>query len=49
MSKKVLVTGSLGYIGSILTPYLKDRGFEVIGYDTGFFENSILYEPDKGL
>ncbi len=43
--KKVLVTGSLGYLGSVLTEYLERNGFEVIGYDTGFFRHCALYEP----
>ena len=33
---KVLLTGSEGYIGSVLGPYLMKRGHEVIGLDTGF-------------
>ncbi len=43
--KKVLVTGSLGYLGSVLTQDLADHGYECAGYDTGFFRNSILYKP----
>lgn len=34
---KVLVTGSLGYIGTVLVPYLLDRGFEVVGYDIDYY------------
>jgi nucleoside-diphosphate-sugar epimerase len=45
--KRVLITGSLGYIGSVLTDYLTNRGFECIGFDTGFFEDSLLYSPAK--
>lgn len=41
--QRILVTGSLGYIGSVLTEYLNTAGFECIGYDTGFFKNSLLY------
>ncbi len=33
---KVLLTGSEGYIGSVLGPYLLHRGHEVVGLDTGF-------------
>ena len=33
---RVLVTGADGFIGSVLTPLLVDRGFEVTGLDTGF-------------
>ena len=43
--KKVLVTGSLGYIGSVLTEYLEKKGFSVVGYDTGFFRDALLYAP----
>lgn len=34
---RVLVTGSTGYIGSLLVPYLAARGHDVRGVDTGFF------------
>jgi nucleoside-diphosphate-sugar epimerase len=45
--KKVLVTGSLGYLGSVLTGYLEERGFECIGYDTGFFRDCLISEAPK--
>ena len=35
---RVLVTGHLGYIGTILTPILLKAGHEVIGYDSNLFE-----------
>jgi nucleoside-diphosphate-sugar epimerase len=41
--KKILVTGSLGYLGSVLTQYLSDAGFDCIGYDTAFFKQTLLY------
>ena len=40
---KVLVTGSDGYIGTVLCPYLMDRGFDVVGLDTGFHRAGWLY------
>jgi nucleoside-diphosphate-sugar epimerase len=43
--KKVLITGSLGYLGSVLTQSLSESGFDCVGYDTGFFSDSILYPP----
>jgi nucleoside-diphosphate-sugar epimerase len=46
-TKKILVTGSLGYIGSVLTPYLNKNNYECIGYDTGFFKDCILYPPEE--
>jgi nucleoside-diphosphate-sugar epimerase len=42
---RVLITGSLGYIGSVLTGYLADAGFECVGLDAGFFKDSLLYPP----
>lgn len=38
MIKSVLVTGNKGYIGSVLTMMLKDKGYEVRGLDTDFYE-----------
>ncbi len=43
--KKILITGSLGYLGSVLTKTLAESGFDCIGYDTGFFKDSLLYPP----
>lgn len=37
--KKILVTGSLGYIGSVLTKYLQEKGYDCVGYDMGFFRD----------
>jgi len=34
---KVLVTGNLGYIGTILVPLLLDKGHEVVGLDSDLF------------
>jgi len=41
----VLVTGSDGYIGSVLCPYLVQRGLDVVGLDTGFYRTGLLYDP----
>jgi nucleoside-diphosphate-sugar epimerase len=35
--QRILVTGSAGYIGCVMTPLLRARGHEVEGLDTGFF------------
>jgi nucleoside-diphosphate-sugar epimerase len=44
---KVLVTGTSGYIGSLLGPYLMERGHEVVGVDTGFYQEGWLYNAVK--
>jgi nucleoside-diphosphate-sugar epimerase len=44
---KVLVTGTDGYIGTILAPYLMDRGHDVTGVDTGFHRIGWLYNGVK--
>lgn len=35
---KVLVTGSLGYIGTVLVPMLDKEGFEVVGLDSDLYQ-----------
>lgn len=39
---KVLVTGNLGYIGSVLTAELIAKGYDVTGLDVGYYEECIL-------
>lgn len=45
--KNILITGSLGYIGSVLSQYLQEKGYDCNGYDTGFFRDCILYPPGE--
>lgn len=40
---KVFLTGSDGYIGTVLAPMLLEQGHEVIGCDTGFHRVGWLY------
>jgi nucleoside-diphosphate-sugar epimerase len=35
---RVLVTGHKGYIGAVLVPTLLDAGIEVVGMDTGYYD-----------
>jgi nucleoside-diphosphate-sugar epimerase len=35
---RVLLTGHLGYIGSVLGPLLQERGHDVVGLDSGLFD-----------
>lgn len=41
--QRVLLTGSLGYIGSVLGDYMASRGMECAGYDTGYFRDSLMF------
>ncbi len=40
---KVLVTGTEGYLGSLLPPLLIEKGHEVLGVDTGYYKVGWLY------
>ena len=40
---KILVTGTDGYIGSVLGPYLISKGHDVTGLDTGFYRSGWLF------
>ena len=41
---KVLLTGTDGYIGVMMAPYLAERGHDVTGLDTGFYRDGWLYD-----
>ncbi len=49
MSKTVMVTGNLGYIGSVMVPYLIGKGYDVIGYDIGYYEECYLKDSPQRL
>jgi nucleoside-diphosphate-sugar epimerase len=40
---RICVTGTEGYLGSLLAPELMRRGHEVIGLDTGYYKDRALY------
>lgn len=45
--EKVLVTGDVGYIGSVLTDMLMERKYAVQGYDAGYYEDCLLYPVEQ--
>ncbi len=42
---KILVTGNLGYVGSVVTADLIASGHHVVGYDAGYFAPCLIDEP----
>lgn len=44
--KPVLLTGHKGYIGSVMVRHLVEAGYDVVGLDTGYFEECTLV-PDQ--
>jgi nucleoside-diphosphate-sugar epimerase len=52
MTKKILITGSRGFIGSALTEHLRQKGYQVIGTHRGTQKgkpDEILLEPFKKI
>ncbi len=41
---KILLTGNHGYLGSIAAYALSEAGFEVVGLDTDFYKDGVLYQ-----
>lgn len=46
---KVLLTGNLGYIGSVMGPYLQQMGYDVVGFDIGYFAESVFGEVNADI
>ncbi len=40
--RPVLVTGHRGYLGSVMAPYLIERGYDVVGLDSGYFDECTI-------
>ncbi|MFQ5801470.1 MAG: NAD-dependent epimerase/dehydratase family protein [Candidatus Methylomirabilales bacterium] len=47
--RRVLVTGHNGYIGSVMGPALKARGYDVIGLDSFYFDADCTFLPDSAV
>lgn len=45
----VMVSGNLGYIGSVMVPMLIEKGYDVVGYDTGYYEDCYLVDSHPAL
>ncbi|MGO8860066.1 MAG: NAD-dependent epimerase/dehydratase family protein [Acidimicrobiales bacterium] len=47
--RRVLVTGDRGYLGSVMAPHLAEEGYEVVGFDTGYFNDCTLVPEEGGV
>ena len=47
IKKKILITGNLGYIGSVLTDLLIKKNYNIIGVDIGWFKNDLIKSYKK--
>lgn len=45
--KKIIVTGYNGFIGTLLVKLLAEKGYEVIGIDTNYFDEDCAFYPYK--
>ena len=41
-----MITGDKGYIGTVLAPILLEKGYDVVGLDSGYFSENIFGEDD---
>lgn len=41
-SNRVLITGNEGYIGSVMAPWLRSQGYEIVGLDSEYFSPCTL-------
>jgi nucleoside-diphosphate-sugar epimerase len=47
MNKKILITGSGGYLGSYLISFLLKKDYEILAQDIGFFKDCNLYKNNN--
>jgi len=43
---RILLTGDRGYVGTVLSSVLIEKGYDVVGYDIGYFTDNLLTEED---
>jgi nucleoside-diphosphate-sugar epimerase len=47
--KSILLTGHRGYIGSVMAPYLVEHGYDVVGMDTGYYDNATMMQDPRPI
>jgi nucleoside-diphosphate-sugar epimerase len=48
-NRRILITGHEGYLGSVMAPWLRSRDYDVVGLDTGYFQNCTLVPAPSGI
>lgn len=46
-NRRILITGNNGYIGSVMAPWLRRQGYDVVGLDTGYFDPCTLVPGEE--
>lgn len=46
LNRPILMTGHRGYLGSVMAPHLIAEGYDVVGLDTGYFDDCTMV-PDE--
>ena len=44
---KVMVTGHRGYVGTIMVPMLKDKGYDLVGLDNNYYSEPEAYDCEN--
>lgn len=47
IKKNILITGNLGYVGSVLTDFLVKQNYNIVGVDVGWFKNELIVKQKK--
>lgn len=47
--RRILITGHEGYLGSVMAPWLRSQDYDVVGLDTGYFQNCALVPAPSGI
>ncbi|HEY1945142.1 MAG TPA: SDR family oxidoreductase [Roseiarcus sp.] len=48
-NRRLLITGHEGYIGSVMAPWLRSQDYDVVGLDTGYFQDCTLVPAPSGI
>ena len=46
---RILVTGNIGYIGSVLTDILYEKNYDVVGLDIGYYKDCLIKKPKHSI